>query len=270
MEKLIKGVGVKDSTEFSGKNTYCDFSVFVRKGHEECGDSAFAYCDGKKFIAGVFDGVSGEPGAAQASSSAAEAVMDFLKKEKKASEDCVKEAMKKASLAIERGDTTGTVLFMEKDGSFAIGSVGDSLAYGINKKGEVGSEIPQSRLVGNDHSIFKYLYFRNIVTSVIGPSGSEMDMHILTGKLHKGEIMILATDGVSDNLHFKIKDGYVSDTAGTADLKEIVGDEKEPDKIVKRITSEMIKRVASERSELADKMLVPKKDDLAIVAVRHI
>jgi len=270
MEKLIKGTGVKDSAGFSEKNAYCDFSAFVRKGHEECGDSAFIYCNEKKFIAGVFDGVSGEAGAAEASSRVAQAVMDFLKKEKKAGEDCMKGAMKEASLAIERGYTTATVLFMEKDGSFAIGSVGDSIAYGINTKGELGTEIPQSRLVGKDHSIFKYLYFRNIVTSVIGPSGSDIDLHILTGKLKKGEIIILATDGVSDNLYFKVKEGYVSDTSGTADLHDIVEKEREPNKIIKRISSEIIKRMASGKSEQADKMLVPKTDDIAIVAVRHI
>ena len=45
MEKLIAGEKLSKKEDFTGKCTFCDFSVLVKKGHEECGDSAFIYYD---------------------------------------------------------------------------------------------------------------------------------------------------------------------------------------------------------------------------------
>jgi serine/threonine protein phosphatase PrpC len=265
MERLIKGteISVKapETSESSSIGPF-SFSISLRRGHEECGDSAFVFCDGKKFMAGVFDGVSGEPGAAAASSIASEAILARLKDEKKISEKALKEAILLANRSIKKGFTTATVICLESDGAFIIAGVGDSLAYGIDSRGEVSSELPQSRSVGDDHSILK------LVTTVLGPSGIDISMHVRKGRLKKGEILILATDGLSDNLFVKVKEGYVSDTAGTEDLGVILGAERDPEKICAKLLSEVKARMSGEKTELPGRMLIPKHDDVAIVAVK--
>lgn len=271
MEKLIKGTGLSEKNPEAGESSSISpfvFSMSVRQGHEECGDSAFVFCDGERFIAGVFDGVSGEPGAASASSGAAKAALDLLKGRGKAGEKEMKEAMIAANDALTSGFTTATLLWMDKKGSFTIACVGDSPVYGIDSKGEVSSELPQSRSVKDDHSILNYLYYRNLITSVLGPSGLDIDMHVRKGVLSKGEVMILATDGLQDNLYFKVNDGYVSDTAGTADLSSLIKDDRDPASIVRLLMAEAKKRMGSEKSELPGRMMAPKKDDIAIIAVR--
>jgi serine/threonine protein phosphatase PrpC len=270
VEKLIKGAELSDARpeeRHSAVAAPFAFSIFVRKGHEECGDSAFVYCDAERLIAGVFDGVSGEPDAAEASSCAAQAALAYLKKQKRSGEKAMKEAMVQAHLAINQGYTTATLLVLEKDGAFIVSCVGDSPAYGINSKGEADTELPQARPVGDKDSVLKYLHYRNLVTSVIGPSGTGISMHARTGKLKQGEAIILATDGLSDNLYFKVKDGYVSDTAGTEDLKALIGKTREPERITSILASESAKRMAGARADLPDRMLVPKQDDIAIVAI---
>lgn len=268
MERLIRGAEMSDEpVEFSSSANGFEFSVSVRRGHEECGDSAFTYA-GEKFIAGVFDGVSGEAGAAEASSVAAEKILAFLKSKKRIGEKEMKDAMLHANRSITHGMTTAALLSIDKDGSFITACVGDSLVYSIDSEGTVSAEIQQGRSVGDDHSILKYLYFRNLVTTVLGHS--EIDMHVRKGRLKKGEVMILASDGLSDNLYFKVKEGYVSDTAGTADLGSIIGGIREPKSIVRLLMEEAVKRMAGEKSELPDRMMVPKKDDIAIIAVRRI
>jgi serine/threonine protein phosphatase PrpC len=273
MEKLMLGKDIPDKppqASSCGKSPAFECSIIVRKGHEECGDSAFVYCDEEKLIAGVFDGVSGEPGAAAASSDAAQAALAFLKKQKKPGEKAMKGAMMEAHASIKQGYTTATLLFLHSSGEFIIACVGDSLVYGIDAKGDVSSELPQGRSVGDDHSIMKYVYYRNLVTSVLGPSGVDTNMHARKGNLKKGEVMILATDGLSDNLYFKVKEGYVSDTAGTEDLKSLLGQIREPEAIVRLLSSESGKRMGMLKTESPGRMLVPKQDDIAIIALRRV
>jgi|SRR5208283_2906222 len=270
MERLIRGVDLSDRRPEEGVSSSTErfgFSISVRKGHEECGDSAFI-CAEDQVIAGVFDGVSGEAGAAEASSVAAKKILAFLKGKKKIGEKEMKEGILRANSSITHGMTTAALLSIDKDGSFITACVGDSLVYSIDSDGVVSVEIQQGRSVGDDHSILKYLYFRNLVTSVLGLP--EIDMHVRKGRLKKGEILILASDGLSDNLFFKVKEGYVSDTAGTSDLKSIIGKMREPGSLVRLLVGEAVKRMDGEKVELPDRMLVPKKDDIAIIAVRRL
>jgi serine/threonine protein phosphatase PrpC len=270
MERLIRGVDLSDKRPGESVSSSADgfeFSISVSKGHEECGDSAFIFTQ-EKFIAGVFDGVSGEAGAAEASSLGAESILAFLKGKKKIGEKEMKEAMLHANRGIKHGMTTASLLSIDKDGAFIAACVGDSLVYSIDSEGTVSVEIQKGRSVGDDHSILKYLYFRNLVTTVLGHS--EVDMHIRKGKLKKGEVLILASDGLSDNLYFKVKEGYVSDTAGTEDIQSIIGKIREPKSLVRLLVEEAVKRMAGEKVELPDRMMVPKKDDIAVIAVRRI
>lgn len=269
MERLMPGTRIKTSASVSGSSSFCEFFILVKKGHEECGDSAFAFCDEQKAVLGVFDGVSGEAGAASASSRAAEAALGYLKKLDKCSEEKMREAIALAGDAIEIGFTTALVLFVERNGSFVICSVGDSPAYGI-AKGKVELELPLARAVADKDSIFKFLHFRNLVTSILGPGGGEAKLHLRKGKLRRDEMFILASDGLSDNLWLKIKEGYVTDSSGSDDLKALVGKEKNPEKITKKLSSEIAKRIKAGRKEAKGALLEPKKDDIAIAVIRFI
>jgi serine/threonine protein phosphatase PrpC len=269
MEKLICGSDVKTPIEYSGKSKFCEFSMYVKKGHYECGDSAFIYGDGKKFMAAVLDGVSGEPGAAFASSDAAAAILNHLKDLDSINETELKEAFTKAHLAIRLGSTTVTILILEKNGKFILASIGDSPAYGIDKKGILNLELPLARSVGDKDSVLKFFYFRNVITTSLG-GASDINIQIKSGNLEKGEIIILASDCLSDNLYVEVKDGYVTESSGKRDLKALISKKKNLHAIVTTLTKEIEKRVAhGQRVETKDTILVPKEDDLAIIVIRQ-
>jgi len=270
MEKLMLGEAIKKEMSFGCRTKFGECFSFVRKGHEECGDSAFVYMDGKKAILGVFDGVSGEAGAASASSIAATAVLEFLKKHDKASGKIMAKALAKASREINQGYTTATVCFVEKDGTTILAGVGDSPVYGITKKGKIALELPLGRAVGDDNAIFKFFFFRNLVTSVLGPSGVDIHIHTREGKIRKGETLIIASDCLNDNLYIKVRKGYVRDSSGTEDLRKIIGRLKKPESIVKKIAKEIRKRIGKGKKEFEDYVLVPKEDDLALIAFRKL
>jgi len=268
MEKLIEGSNVKNSKSFSCKTKIGQCSSVVKKGHEECGDSAFIYMDDEKAIIAVLDGVSGEPGAASASSDAAAAMLKLLRKQKKADEKIMKKAFMAGSKAVSYGYTTASVCFVQKNGSAMVASTGDSPIYGIDKRGRISLELPLGRAVGDNDSIFKFFFFRNLVTSVIGPSGTPINMHTKTGKLKKGDILIIASDGLTDNLYMEVENGYVKDSSGCHDLKRLIGKSKNPKPIVTKLMKELKKRIEGEKKEVNNTVLVPKKDDIAIAVFK--
>lgn len=270
MEKLMLGTKIKNTETFSSKNKSCECFALVRKGHEECGDSAFVYMDEKKTIIGVFDGVSGEAGAASASSEAATALLKYLKKYNKADEKLIKKAMVDANNKVKHGYTTAALCFVEKDGSTIVAGIGDSPIYGIDKKGEVALELPLGRAVKDNDSILKFFHFRALVTSVLGPSGTEIHINMRKGKLKKGEMLILATDGLTDNLHLKIHEGYVKDSSGSQDLKKLIGKSKKPETIGRNLFNEVKKRIKGKKIETKNSILIPKEDDIAIAVFKKL
>jgi serine/threonine protein phosphatase PrpC len=268
MERLMRGTAISGTESWGGDAGFCSYFALVRKGHEECGDSAFFYHDGKKAIFGVFDGVSGEAGASSASSDAAEIILGSLKGHDRISETKMKQALSAAQAKVGPGLTTALVVYLQKNGSFIAASVGDSPLYSLDKAGEVALEIPLARIVKDGDSILKFFYFRNIVSSVLGQSGADISLSLRKGKLESGEVLILASDGLSDNLFVEIDDGYVKDGSGCGDLGVLVGKERSPEDMVPSLAAEVGKRVSVGRIERKDRMLVPKEDDLAIIAVR--
>lgn len=267
---MILGTGVKGSKSAAGKTGFCDFSIAVKKGHEECGDSGFAYDDGQKLIIAVLDGVSGEPGAASASSEAAIALLASLKKHDKMNGAIMKAVFAHVQENVTTGFTTVSVLFLQKNGSFMIAAVGDSPIYGIEKSGEMSLELPISRPVGDNDSILKFFTLRNMVIGVLGPTGTDVHINMASGTLSKGQVLILASDGLTDNLYMDTSEGYVTDSSGKEDLMALIGKEKKPAAIVKKLMAEVAKRLKSERKEKDNGVLVPKKDDIAIAVVRRL
>ena len=267
MEKVIRGLSVKDSKNFSSDAGFCEISMLVKRGHEECGDSAFLYIDDKKAIIAIFDGVSGESGAAAASSQAAEIILDSLKSLDKADDKSIAAALSSANDGIKFGYTTAAVLFVQKDGSFKIGSIGDSAIFSM-RGAVVSLEIPLGRVVKDKDSILKFFHYRNLVTAVLGPSGMEINASLKSGKLKKNDILILASDALCDNLYVKTFEGYQTDSSGTDDLRSMIGKLRDPKKIVDKITSEIASRIKIGKIQFPDRMLVPKEDDLSIVVLK--
>jgi serine/threonine protein phosphatase PrpC len=229
--------------------------------------SAFAYCDDERAIIAVFDGVSGEPDAAHASSLAATEVLEFLK-EKHHDDKVIRDALIHASREILKGYTTASVISITKDGSFIMATVGDSPIYGVAADGDLGLEIKPGRPVGKGDAIFKFMNFRTLVTSVLGPSEVDMEIQMKEGKISKNEMLILASDGLSDNLFVKVKEGYVTDASGVDDLKELIGTLRDPEKIVKKLEEELKSRIPKGKIEKPGAVLHPKNDDLAIIVLR--
>ncbi|MDD5171692.1 MAG: SpoIIE family protein phosphatase [Candidatus ainarchaeum sp.] len=270
MEKLILGTGVKGSKSAAGKTKFCDFSVTVKKCHEECGDSAFAYEDAQKLIIGILDGVSGEPGAASASSEAAIALLAFLKKYDKMNSTIMKEAFTHAQENVTTGFTTAAILFLQKNGSFVIAAAGDSPIYGIEKPGEISLELPISRPVGDNDSILKFFTLRNMVIGVLGPTGTDVHVNMASGTLCKGQVLVLASDGLTDNLYMDTSEGYVTDSSGKGDLLALIDKERKPAAIVRKLMAEIAKRLKAGRKERPNGLLVPKCDDIAIAVARRL
>ncbi|MFH1520489.1 MAG: protein phosphatase 2C domain-containing protein [Candidatus Micrarchaeota archaeon] len=274
MEKIIKGSEVLNSGEFSGSTDFCDFSGVVKKGHDICGDSAFAYTDENKTIIAVFDGVSGEPGADVASAEAAEFFLDYLKKVNKISQKKMEAAAHIAKNHVKSGFTTASIIFLEKNGVFIAASVGDSPIYGVDKNRNVDLELPISRPVGDGDSILKFFNFRVFVSTVFGGFQSnknpEIHMNMRKGRLGKDELLIVASDCLVDNLYMDSNNGYITDSTGKSDLKSLIGLFCEPKKIIEILSNEIEKRSKGKKVELGSKILEPKLDDLAIIVLRRL
>jgi len=268
MEKLLLGTKIKTSESFDGKNSFCEFSSFVKRIHEECGDSALIYADEKLLIAAVFDGVSGESGASKASSVAAASILEFLRN-KTPSEKAVRDAISHANQNVIMGYTTASIFMMNKSGSFVMACVGDSPIYGMSGEA-LDLEIPLGRPVGDKDSILKFISHRSLVTSVMGPSGVDVEIHMTKGKLKGGDLIILASDALIDNLYLKTKDGYITDSSGSEDLKELVTGLEGPKEITKRLAAEIEQRSKGRKIEKPGKLLDPKRDDISIVTLRFI
>lgn len=265
-EILIKGSEVKDEQTVTSQLTFCDFCVSVKKGNSECGDSAFVYYDKNKLIAGVFDGVSGEPDAALASSVAAANILESLRAHDHATEKLLEDALVHSHTKIKKGFTTGSIVFLEKDGTVTIAGVGDSPIYTITGD-SIYSELHLARVVRNGDSILKFLSSRHMITSFIGPSNNDIIVCTKSGKLAKDEKLIIATDGLLDNLYVGVHDGYITDSLGLVDLKNILPKEGSSENIVRSLMVDITKRISAGKIEHKDRLLHPKDDDISIICI---
>jgi len=242
--------------------------LLVRKSHAECGDSAFLIHSGAMVSFGVFDGVSGQSHSAEASSRAAGAALESLKEERKVSMSALERALSAAGGAIERGYTTASICMVGSDGTLAMASVGDSPVYGLSKDGSISLELPLDRAVKEGDSVLKYTQYRNMLRSALGPAREKPDAHLRKGELSRGEGILVASDGLSDNLHLLLMDGYVTDASGCADLSALLGSERSPERIAAILESEIARRRQGGRIEGQGRLIIPKDDDLALVAFR--
>jgi|GEM_PF-1548272 len=268
-EHILKGTEITLNKKASIKAPFCKISAAVRRGHEVCGDSAFIYADDEKAIFGVFDGVSGEPSADSASTIAASTVLKELKEVKTPTAKKLKDALSKAHAEVNEGYTTALVLFVKKDGSYMVASVGDSALYSLDS-GEIDLEIPLGRIVSKGDTIFRFMKFRNIVKSVVGWASGGMEINIQRGKLSSGNILIAATDCLPDNLEVEVSEFNVEEQSGKVDLGRIIGKTRDPQKILDKIYETIRERMSNEgRKQRGKYLLESKLDDLGIIVFSY-
>lgn len=267
--QIIRGQEVVSDKQFSISDYFGDAQCIVKKCHTVCGDSAFVYLNNDKAMLAVFDGVSGEAGADKASSFAAESIFEELKDISSPSEKQIKKALVNVHTNIDHGFTTALIVVILPSGSYLAASVGDSSLYSIDKKGQVDLEIPLSRIIGDGDNKFRYFLFRDIVRHALGWTKCDLEIMFQKGKLSNGEILILTSDGLSDNLKIKISEDKIQDASGRHDLKKIIGAERSPEKITKALYAEFKKRSKlRKKTETKGFILAPKLDDLALVVFR--
>ncbi len=238
----------------------------VKKGHEVCGDQIIVYEDERKLVLAVFDGVSGEQGARDAATNAAKALLESLKIHNVVTDNIIRQAISDANNSIKKGYTTLAVAVIEKTGRLTLASVGDSAIYSM-RDGQVSLELPLARAVKNEDSVLKFLSYRNIVTSVLGKTGSEIEINFADGLLRKGDLLIIASDGLVDNLYIQTKEGFVTDASGKEDLGELIKSD-DPKEIVECLEREISDRLKKGKIEKPGLVLDPKKDDLSIIVFR--
>jgi serine/threonine protein phosphatase PrpC len=212
--------------------------------------------------------VSGKPGAEAASSIATIAILNHLKKRDKLTTVDLQDALIHGHNNIIIGSTTALVVVIEKNGRFISASVGDSALYSIDKSKNLKLQIEPMRAVGKGSAIFRFMMLRNLVGSVLGTQG-DLDIYLKDGKLDPGESLLLMTDGISDNLKIKTKEGNVTDCSGKDDLKNIIGKQSEIKKIISNIRKEIWKRIEDkvEVKEENESLLI-KPDDFAIIGIK--
>ena len=238
--------------------------------------------DGTRVI-GMFDGMGGAEGAAEASAIATRTAIDFIRKytfsdtqEMKAG---INEALHQAHLEIKKNDhgrrmgTTGILTLVKENGAefdVVIGSVGDSRVYRASSAGELvsvtlGDSTYRKSFNDDDaRQIQKFLgaaqngvkspelveeYFpgRNMASSMLGAS-SHFSPNLYELKASVGELFLVMTDGIHDNL----TDSEINTL--------IVQHEGDPDALSKALVA-----AAYARSRESSKRSKP--DDMTVVVV---
>jgi serine/threonine protein phosphatase PrpC len=267
-EKIIAGKDVRSPARWSGASAFCESALFVKKkdGAEVCGDSVFSYSDRKKAVLGVFDGVGGKAGAELASSEAAAGALSYLKETRLSGSPCMLQAFESAAASIGPGSTTGVIALICQDGSGILGSVGDSPAYVLRADGTVEIQLPLDNMVGDGSPLLDFFNNRHIIFSSLPEAW--MHAHIAPIKLSKGDCIILASDGLSENLYVAMRGEFVTDCSGVTDLSRLLGSERSPARMITVLAKEVARRIEAVKIRKKGKVMMSKQDDLAIAALR--
>jgi serine/threonine protein phosphatase PrpC len=194
--------------------------------------------------------------------------MDSLRGSKRVSVEAIKRALEGAGTSIEKGYTTASICSVSRKGDIALASVGDSPVYGIDKEGGISIELPLDRAVKEGDSSLKYFHYRNMLRSALGPGREKAVAHLRKGRIASGEGVLMASDGLSDNLFVEIEEGFVSDASGSRDLRSLIGEERSASAILSILEETIDERRKAGRMESGSSLMIPKEDDLAIIVFR--
>ncbi len=171
-------------------------------------DAIFTFFNNRIFAAGVFDGLGGKRNGESASREAAATLLNEIEAfESSKKTDKFKWVLESAFLvAADRLDRYGdgrastAVAFIadNKTGEFAIASCGDSSAYLVSKK---KAELLAGGFFGEGMEFEEFSLERRMVESALGSRFRRIDFR--EGVLSKGDSLVLASDGLTNNLEIK-------------------------------------------------------------------
>jgi|GEM_PF-1445091 len=284
---------------FSVSNKWISAAALVRKGikREECQDSAAIFAGEGFLAAGVFDGHGG-PSGTFVSDSVANHLIDVCLEQGKL---LAKNPNAKALLldAANRlgdstfppglgtgscGGSTGMVALVLPDGRFSIAAIADSAVYLIGQRGvrrllkydTVHAWNSVEPVTGMDFDV--YVRCRNIVDKTIDASGAgESRVESGSGRLGRGESLVLVSDGITKNLGIVVKaDGSekdVRDVSGCRDLRRIISGKRGG--LANAIAKEICGRTEKNCAKKADvrivvsenEVLALQDDDVSVVSI---
>lgn len=266
MDYSLIGSAVSEEITKNANNLGC---LYLRKGrmHKSCDDAALLVKEERYVLIGVFDGVSGEAFGADASEAALRSVAAFVKNNfgKTANEQLLEHALEEANYSVRRGATTASVALVLVDGSYFFANIGDSHIYLRHADGTV-VRLTKDEKSGNGMSFTTYTATRHIVLQALGGLISSIDKG--KGRVKSGDALIAVSDGIVDNLFIKVDGGVVVDNSGCDDLAEILKGKKGAEEIVEHLAKEIKERMKGGESMKEGLVLVPKDDDVAIVALK--
>lgn len=242
---------------------------YVRKSknHETCDDNALLVVNERFALIGVFDGLSAEPFAQQASEKALRAAKFFITQtfDESCDERIVERAIEEANYAIDRGATTASIALVLPNGEFFFANVGDSHIYKRNTYGKF-QRLTKDDRQANGSGFVEYANSRRVVAHTLG--GLIGIINIGKGKLEKGEYLFAMSDGILDNLVVEMEGGTILDASGANDLEIVIGNNSEPKEIAEELSKEIKDRMHDSEKNDNGKILIPKEDDASIVILK--
>ncbi len=252
-----------------------------------CEDVVFAAKKKGTLVLGVLDGVGGEAFGYVAAHTAMEGVLEaFCQYSLTASKDSISFLVQRAYEAMEKGKTTLSLAIVEKSGRFACGAVGDSPVYLIKKDGASflcggGRDLESTPLL---HTFLKKRFRLSACLSELWNGKFEF----YEGRLQKGDMLALMTDGVADNFAFKLNSKKspefdflkVTDIAGVEELGRILSGISKAGEAV-NVLVELVRKRLKELDEKCEYpydddfwyedgyLIAPKEDDMAIAIYIH-
>lgn len=182
------------------------------------------------------------------------------------------------------GGTTAMLAFMFPDGRFLASCVGDSACYVVRP--DEGAEryftyntIPsrdwrsEYPIPSVDVCVQDYVSLRNVL--VYSVTGIRVDrVETMEGRLEKGDMLILASDGVTKNLSIETDEmGKVREVGGCRDIEDIAGKSKGAKKAAGTIMKAIQKRAGFTPGDEkpigmpGNRVLLPADDDVSLVVV---
>lgn len=269
--KIINLIGkeqIESERTVMVKTTFGDAALYLKKGknHTTCDDAVYLIESDGLLSFGALDGVSGELFADSASAAAVEGIESYLAACKQESIDsAIKNAFNQANSFVRFGATTASAVIIDRKGNFSISHVGDSSIFLISN-GKAKLLVAHDSIVGPGSDLSNYAALRHVVSDVLGNPMVNIKQYPM-GRLRKDDILIAATDGLTDNLYITVKDNVVKNDSGEADLMEILDGSKEPQECLEKLLSELNKRLyrLQEIKPREKERLLPKEDDIGIV-----
>jgi serine/threonine protein phosphatase PrpC len=274
--------------EFSGEAGFGEFSVSVHKGATRirCQDTAVLHISDTFAMLAILDGFghAGEMFSYRVGSSLLALMSgnhnwNILGMD---TESILRTAIENGLTGADRnkiGGTTAILCLLMKNGEYSISSIGDSVGYVSGKDllrkhfdydtrgwNQTGAPLHEAKIQPEE-----FASIRNILDHSITFSNMDGDwIETERGTLGIGETLLLASDGLTKNLDFKVSgQGFVIDPRGLEDLYALIQADPRPSKLAAAISKEIRDRMAEKKDIFASSDNTGRRtqdDDLSLLA----